>query len=96
MSFLCGSSAVVSFGTTWCGPCAVLAPELATGVGLNSVSSLLTVVVAGAAQKTYLWLHSTRGPTGFSRGPVTYNPVYAPTNGKSATGPMASLMNNIF
>ena len=74
----------------------VLAPELATGVGLNSLSSLLTVVVAGAAQKTYLWLHSTRGPTERTRGPVTYNPVYAPAGGKSATGPTAGLMSNIF
>ena len=25
-----GGSMVLSFGTTWCGPCAMLAPELAT------------------------------------------------------------------
>ena len=47
MSFLCGSSAVVSFGTTWCGPCAVLAPELATlAAALEDVPSLEDLDIA--------------------------------------------------
>lgn len=75
----------------------VLAPDLATGVGLNSVSSLLAVAVAGAAQKTYLWLHSTGEPTERTRGFSVDNPMYAPTGvSHPATGPMASLMGNIF
>lgn len=28
-----GGTSVVSFGTTWCGPCALLAPELAAAAG---------------------------------------------------------------
>ena len=47
MSFLCGSSAVVSFGTTWCGPCAVLAPELATlAAALEDIPSLEDLDIA--------------------------------------------------
>jgi thiol-disulfide isomerase/thioredoxin len=47
MRFLCGSSAVVSFGTAWCGPCALLAPELETlAAALEDVPSLEDLDIA--------------------------------------------------
>ena len=47
MSFLCGERAVVSFGTAWCGPCAVLGPELATlATVLEDVPGLDTLDIA--------------------------------------------------
>ena len=46
-SFMCGSSAVVSFGTTWCGPCTVLAPELVTlATVLEDIPSLEDLDIA--------------------------------------------------
>ena len=42
-------------------PVLVNSPSLEVSVGLNSMSSVFTVLVAALVQHTYLWLHSTPG-----------------------------------
>ena len=59
--------------------------ELTTSVGLNTISSVATILVAALAQQTYLWLHSTPAPQP-QKGAYVYNPVYNPGATKSLLG----------
>lgn len=55
------SVAAVLLGFAVFFPVIVNSPSLEVSVGLNSMSSVLTVLVAALVQHTYLWLHSTPG-----------------------------------